>query len=118
MITLKNSALNNLSNKQDKTVLILKGRKNKKEVSIDYKLSVEDLDAFNSDIALGVSLLQLVHPEDMEMLAKSDIPVAVIDNIIDGIIDIVTLVPSLVSNSKDKWFGVYLYKLLIILENR
>lgn len=118
MITLKNSALNNLSNRQDKTVLILKGKKSRKEVTIDYKLSVDDLESYNSDIALGISLLQLVHPEDMEMLVSSGIPVSIIDNIIDNIIDIITLVPSLVDNSKDKWFGVYLYKLLIIMENR
>ena len=110
------TSFNNMKGKK----LYLRGMAKSSKVVIDYDINHSDIDKYDEKITMGTAVFGLIHPDDVKLLISSG-EIKSIDSIlayaIDGIISLIELAPALLSE-EDKWFGVYLIKLLVAINER
>lgn len=117
-ITLKTSAGYVTSTMADNKVkkMLLVGRFKKLEVSIDYPIIKEDITTHSEKIIMGTTIFGLIHPDEVRNLIANNVKATdtILSYAVDGIIDMINLVPALLSEL-DKWFGVYIYSLFLAI---
>ena len=104
------------NNEKHELALLLRGATQCRKVDIKHSIIDEDLESYNDRIDMGVAIFEMIHPKDLEIFIKQGISNKLISAcFVDKIINIIDLAPTLLDEN-DKWFSVYLLKLLLIAE--